>query len=247
MKVYMAKKKIVGTVLFYMAFTFLVITFAIPALILACLPARWRYTNRFYGWGSFFCYWLLLKATRMQVTIRGKENIPHESAIFVANHQSLLDIPLLGQLAHGVPQVWLLKEDLQKVPVFGFFVSRMGILVDRRTLGTALQALTRTLDVANHQLHVMIFPEGARFVDNHIHAFFSGFAVIAQKTRRPVVPVLIQNVGKVYPPGGHWVYDYPVTVTIGRTMIIGPQEDERAFVQRVHAWFVQQMEQPHDT
>lgn len=242
MKEFMAKKKIFGTVLFYFTFALLFIIFAIPAVILALLPSRWRYTNKLFGWGAFICYWLLVKATCLRVTLYGKEHLPTTAAIFVANHQSLLDIPLLGQLVFGKPHLWLLKEDLQKVPVFGFIVKRFGILVDRRTLATAGQALTQSLNVANGQMDIMIFPEGGRYIDDSIHSFFSGFAIIAQKTGRPVIPVFMKNLNRVYPPHSRWIYNYPVTITIGEPMKMMEGEAERAFVHRVREWFVQQME-----
>ena len=87
----------------------------------------------------------------------------------------------------------------------------------------------------------MLFPEGGRYLDDKIHAFFYGFAMIAKETGRPVVPVILLNINKAYPPGSFFVYDYPIHIIIGEPFIMQKDETEDQFVHRVHKWFVEQM------
>ncbi len=232
------------TIFFYTVMLLVALIFAVPALIIACLPARWRYDSKLYGRLLQLGSWILLRATLLPVKITGWENIPNESVIFAANHQSFLDIPLLGAMARGAPQIWFFKEELARIPVFGFFIRRMGVIVDRRTLGKATQALSSGLRLSNGmKRHIVIFPEGARFTDGKVHAFLSGFAIIAKHTKRPVVPVMLYNTGKIAAPRAFFINNYPFRVVIGQPFRIGDEEPERAFVQRVHQWFVAQQEQ----
>ena len=87
---------------------------------------------------------------------------------------------------------------------------------------------------------MIIFPEGGRYSDGKVHDFLWGFAIIARKTGRPVVPVLIVDTYKVYPMGSFFVNYSPIKVIIGKPFVMLEQESDEAFIKRVHAWFLQQ-------
>jgi len=213
----------------------------IPCFIIALLPKRWRYDNRIYYFFVQLFYQAALKASGLKITIKGLENLPKRPAIFAANHQSALDIPILGSLVGLYPHVWLFYVRYAKVPIFGFIVRRMNVVVDPSGLKRLVASLYKAADLVQGQnRHVMIFPEGGRFTDGKVHTFFYGFALLAKKLDRPVVPVFLQNVGKAYPPGSFWIYPQPIYVTIGPAMHFEEDETEDQFLQRVHAWFLEQ-------
>lgn len=117
----------------------------------------------------------------------------------------------------------------------------MNVVVDPsglRKLVASLNEAVRLVEGKNS--HVMIFPEGGRYTDGKVHNFFYGFAVLAKKLHRPVVPVCMHNLGKVYPPYSFFVYNYPIKVIIGEPMHFKENETEEQFLQRVHAWFLAQ-------
>lgn len=212
-----------------------------PCFFVACLPASWRYENRIFYWCINFFYRTICWATFLPITIRGKENLPKQPAIFVANHQSSLDIPLLGRLMHAQPHVWLFLAKFAKIPVLGFIARRMNVIVDHRGIRRLVGSLKEVLMIIHHyKTHVLLFPEGGRYIDGTIHHFFYGFAILAKETNRPVIPVMIRNINKVYPPGAFLIRQFPVSITIGKPFILNEGESEDAFVQRVHAWFVAQ-------
>ena len=66
-----------------------------------------------------------------------------------------------------------------------------------------------------------------------------GFSVIAKKTKSPVVPVLIKNAYKAYPPGSFYLRYVPITVIVGKPFMIEQDESDDAFTQRVRSWFLQ--------
>src|SRR5947209_8432794 len=67
-------------------------------LICLCIPQRILFSHKFFFYISAFFYQFILKCSFLPITFIGKENIPHEPAIFASNHQSSLDIPILGSL-----------------------------------------------------------------------------------------------------------------------------------------------------
>jgi 1-acyl-sn-glycerol-3-phosphate acyltransferase len=69
-----------------------------------------------------------------------------------------------------------------------------------------------------------------------------GFVILAKKTGRPVVPICIVNLNKVYPPNSFWVYRHPIRAIVGIPMTLQEGESDIQFRDRVVAWFKQQGE-----
>ena len=183
------------------------------------------------------------KCLLVPIKIVGKENLPNKQAIFVANHQSTMDIPLLGSLVNGFPHVWLAKAELMRTPILNVIMPRIAISVDMSSPQRAVRSLKEAVDaVKGKRRHVMIFPEGGRYTDGDVHKFYSGFVILAKQLDRPVVPVRIFGVDKVYPPGSFWIKSHPITIVVGEPMRIQEGEDDDTFKKRVHQWFIDQKE-----
>ena len=219
--------------------------YLIPIIIFICIPMRWRYNSRIVFWLMYWFYVAVLKCSLLPIRFIGKENVPKKKpAIFVANHQSSLDIPLVGVLADGASHIWLAKQELMASPVLRFVLPFFSVLVDMSSPKKAVRSLREVFILLNENViqDVMIFPEGARYTDGKIHDFFGGFVILAKKTGRPVVPVCIIGVNKVYPPDSFLVYWHPITVIVGKPFVYQEQDSDEAFKQRVYQWFVEQME-----
>lgn len=215
----------------------------IPALLILPLPARWRYHNRLYYLFADFFYRSLVWASLVPIKWVGRENIPSTPAILVANHQSSLDIPLVGALLKRFPHIWLAKTDLLDSPILRFILPRVAIMVDMSSPLKGMRSLVEAIKVMNgYQMHAVIFPEGTRYTDGEVHHFFAGFAMLAKKSGRPVVPIRIFGLHKVYPPETFLIHYHPVTVVVGEPMIMQESETEEQFRDRVHQWFVEQKE-----
>ncbi len=236
------------TLIFYFCVGVLCLIFIPPLFVIACLPARYRYENKFIFTLLDWFYKLLLRVSFLKINIQGKQNLPSSPAIFVANHQSSADIPVLGSLCNGYPHVWLVLSYYAKTPVMGFFVRRMFIPVDRANAAKAARSLIQIYRfVSKHKRHVLIFPEGTRRTDGKIHEFYGGFAIIAKKTGQPVIPIFMPTTGKIYPPASFYLYSYPLIIIIGEPFYCGEDETEQAFTQRVRQWFLKENEKySHD-
>jgi len=228
----------------FLLFLIMVVAF-VPAIIFFLIPARWRYQSKLFFWFVNIVYWAILKASLLPVQFVGLENIPKDTpVIFAGNHQSSFDIPIMGKLANANPHVWLALKDLMESPILRFILPKVSILVDTSSPWKAVRSLLQVMDlVKGKNIHIMIFPEGGRFDDDKVHEFFGGFAILAKRTERPVVPVFIHNVNKIYPPGSFLVHWYPIKVVIGKPFVFRDGETDEAFVQRVYQWFVKESEQ----
>ncbi len=204
-------------------------------------PAKYRYDSKvLFGLAAIF-YRLTLRCLLVPISYYGKENLPNEAAIFVGNHQSAMDVPLMGVLTRGVPHIWLAWKDLMKSPILRFILPRVAVLVDTTTPMTAVRSLLQVISLTNsHKRHIMIFPEGGRYTDGKVHDFFGGFVVLAKKLGRPVIPVYIKDIQRVYPPFAFLIRYYPVKVTIGKPMLYTEQDTDATFKNRIYAWFCEQ-------
>ena len=240
----MTIKTLIHTIISRALLLVTILIFLIPMIIFMCIPQKWRYSHRFIFLPVHWFYCALLKCSLVPVTYKGLENIPYgKPVIFAGNHQSSLDIPLMGILSKGVPHIWLAKQELMDSVFIRFIVPLIAVLVDVTSPKKAMASLRKIISLANnHCRNLMIFPEGARYTDDKVHEFFGGFVMIAKKTGRPVIPVYINGVNKVYPPESILVYWYPITVTVGEPFVLQQDESDEHFKQRVYNWFVEQQE-----
>jgi 1-acyl-sn-glycerol-3-phosphate acyltransferase len=221
------------------------IVFLIPIIIFICIPQKYRYRHSLFFYPVYWFYSLILKGSMLPITYKGIENIPQDKpVIFVANHQSTLDIPLLGVLSKYTPHVWLAKAELMDTFFVRWVVPLLSVLVDVTSPRESMLSLRRILNVVNnHDCNLMIFPEGTRHIDGKIHDFFGGFVILAKKLNRPVVPVCMIGINKAYPPETFWVYLYPITVIVGKPFMYEQSDTDESFKKRVYDWFVEQVEQ----
>jgi 1-acyl-sn-glycerol-3-phosphate acyltransferase len=118
--------------------------------------------------------------------------------VFVANHQSLADIPLIAHLRHDAK--WLAKAELFRVPVFGWFMRLAGdIPVERGDRRKAAQSLLKCASFLRQGCSIMFFPEGTRSRDGQVLPFNDGPFQLAIREQIPVVPVVVEGTGNALP------------------------------------------------
>lgn len=136
---------------------------------------------------------LILVTTGVQVERRGLERrTPGRTYIFVSNHQSIYDIPIVFA---GLP--WQLriiaKASLGRFPFLGWHLSRTGhLLVDRRH-PDPVGILRRWKALVSQGLSLIVFPEGTRSADGQVGRFKAGSFLLAIQAGLPLVPVSIRG------------------------------------------------------
>lgn len=137
--------------------------------------------------------WLILATTGVDVDVRGLERLtPGTTYIFVSNHQSIYDIPIIFW---NVP--WQLriiaKASLGRFPFLGWHLSRTGhLLVDRRR-PDPIGILKRWKALVSQGLSLIVFPEGTRSADGNVGRFKGGSILLAIQAGLPLVPVSVSG------------------------------------------------------
>lgn len=145
----------------------------------------------------------ILAVSSIKVTVKGLSNIdPAASYIYMSNHQSNYDIPVLqGYLP--IQFRWLAKAELFKIPIFGRGMRGAGyISIDRSNRRAAFKSLKEAAKIIKSGVSVLIFPEGTRSLDGDIRPFKKGGFVLAVDSGVPIVPVIIHGTRAIMPKGG---------------------------------------------
>lgn len=155
-----------------------------------------------YCWGMGIMA-LGVRAAGIRVRREGLENIrPGTQYIFLSNHVSNLDPPVLLPAIPGMTSVFL-KRELMKIPLLGTAM-RMGKFVPV-SRGNSREEARRSVDAAvdalRSGLHITIFPEGTRSPDGRLQPFKKGAFFLAEGTGAPVIPVVIRGTERMMPKG----------------------------------------------
>lgn len=230
---------ILYTIISRIILTIIILIIALPLTVCFLFGGKYIVDNKLFLLVQRFFDWACVRLALIPITYKGLENLPPHSCIVVANHQSSFDIPLIGYILRKRPHIWIAWAELTKGPLLKFLLPRIAILVDVSSPTRAVRTLVQAISIVkSHPWDLVIFPEGARHTDGNVHQFFGGFALIAKKINRPVIPVKIIGVNKVYPPKTFWMHWHPITVIVGPAMSIGAEETEHEFKDRVYEWFV---------
>lgn len=222
---------------------FLLIIIVIPLIPIVLIAACFSRTKRFSSVFLFkivdFFYGLALRCLLVPISYEGQENMPKVPAIIIANHQSSLDIPLVGLTFAGSPHIWLARKELMNTLVLRWILTVFAKVVDVHSTRSAAVALRSVIVLAQKtNAHVVLFPEGSRSLDGSLQSFFDGYVLLAKKLHRPVVPVFIHNVCNVYPRGSFFIKRVPIQVVVGKPMSMSDYADEKLFKEAIFNWFL---------
>ena len=138
----------------------------------------------------------ILNVTGVRLSVEGLDNIPKDGpCVFVANHRSYYDIPLL-LAGLDEPYGILAKEELGKIPLLNRWMKLLGcVFVQRDDVRASVRALNDATAIVESGRSFIIFPEGTRYKGEEGGAgeFKAGAFRIAVKTGAPVVPVAISG------------------------------------------------------
>jgi 1-acyl-sn-glycerol-3-phosphate acyltransferase len=119
--------------------------------------------------------------------------------IFMANHASNLDPPILIPIVPGRCSV-LVKQELFRTPILGTGMKMADLVpVDRRDRGSAIESVNAAVAVLRRGLHMVVFPEGTRSSDGRLLPFKKGPFHLAIDSGVFVVPVTILGTFEMWP------------------------------------------------
>lgn len=143
---------------------------------------------------------LTLAGVRLRV--EGKSKLDStQSYVIVGNHNSALDFIIH---AHAFPGVFrfLAKQELQKIPVFGFVVRKMCLVVDRRSAMSRARSVVALKQQLAEGWSIFIYPEGSRNkTQSPLAPFYDGAFRIAIQTGAPIAIETIINIDHITAKG----------------------------------------------
>ena len=125
------------------------------------------------------------------------------NVVFMANHQSELDILILYVALNRFTLNFIAKESLRKVPFLGWAMRAAGhVFVDRENRRKAMKSMDEAMERTKRGNSIVIFPEGTRNKStDSLLDFQVGGMIIAIKCGLPIVPVIISGSGDIMPSG----------------------------------------------
>lgn len=177
----------------------LMMTLGVPVLIFNMIitpgPRALRRNIRFLH-HVFTPVFLTLVGIRLWVEGRQHLN-PAQSYVIVANHQTALDFIVH---AHAFPGVFrfLAKQELQRIPVFGWVVKKMCLTVDRRNAMSRARSVVELKNQLAEGWSIFIYPEGGRNrTEEPLAPFFDGAFRIAIQTKAPIAIQTAVNIRQI--------------------------------------------------
>lgn len=142
----------------------------------------------------FLKAWLrgLFKLFMIRVDVDGLENLdPNQHVVYMVNHVSLLDIPLIGGFVPGFLR-GIEASRQHRWPLYGRAMRRLGnIPIEREKVQASLGAIAAGLELLEQGVSLVIFPEGGRTSDGKLKNFKKLPFHLAKQAKVPLVPIAI--------------------------------------------------------
>jgi 1-acyl-sn-glycerol-3-phosphate acyltransferase len=187
----------------------LVFILAIPTLI---LPAKLTLYC-----GKFLAYYIILILRlflNTKVIFHGLENLRKVEKFFIASaHQSMFETFVL-QAPLKFP-VFILKKELLRIPLFGWYLKKIGSIeiIRGKTTKKNLDFLDKIKNtIQKHNRPLLIFPQGTRVESDDRSPFKKGVGRIYDSLKIPCIPIAL-NSGKVWPKNSFMKYQGDIHVS----------------------------------
>ncbi len=176
----------------------------LPLILLPALLGESVRPVSFFGlkaWATIFHTF-----TGVRYYAEGQENLlGYPAYIYVSNHTSFLDVPALPLFMPGqfCP---LGKKELLKIPVLGWIVKTVCIIVDRSSAQSRKESIRELKKLISQGTSVFIFPEGSmNRTELPLRPFYDGAFRIAIETQTPILPMVVINAGNLFRPGTAYI------------------------------------------
>jgi 1-acyl-sn-glycerol-3-phosphate acyltransferase len=163
----------------------------------------------------------------LRADVRGLENLPKGGCVIAAKHQSAFETFLFHTVVEDA--VYVLKHELGRIPVVGWYLRSSGqVFVDRSAGAAALKSMVKEVRVAlDRGSQVIIFPEGTRVAPDDQLPYHPGVSALYTQLQAPVVPVAL-NSGLFWPRNGF--VKRPGTVVVEFLPPMPPGLNRKAFM-----------------
>ncbi|SFD06347.1 lysophospholipid acyltransferase family protein [Clostridium uliginosum] len=140
----------------------------------------------------------VMKLSGAKINVIGLDNLPKdETILFISNHQSNFDIPLLMSCI-DIPKGFIAKKELSSLPFISTWMKYINcIFMDRTNLRKSAEAIVDGIKLLKGGYSMVIFPEGTRSKGKEIAEFKAGSFKLATKSKCVIVPITINGTYKL--------------------------------------------------
>ena len=190
----------IRTIFFYFCITISFIVTSFFRIKIKLLTNRGDITKReecihkvVYTWARF-----VINISGAKVNVIGLENLPKDQTVlFVSNHQSNFDIPLLIS-SINIPKGFIGKKELEKWPFISTWMKYIKcIFMDRDNLRKSAQSIVEGINLLKSGYSMVVFPEGTRSKGKPVGEFKGGSFKLATKSKCPIIPLTINGTYKL--------------------------------------------------
>jgi len=180
--------------------------------------------GKLMGYWSSFCLKFFLST---KIIIKGVENIIHDEKFFIASsHQSMFETFYLQTIFNS--PVFILKKELLSIPVFGWYLKKIGCISIKRGKTTKdnlgfFDDIFKT--TSNSKRPLIIFPQGTRVMPDERPSFKKGASRIYEELKIKCQPIAI-NSGYVWPKKGLKHSNKTITISILEPIKAGFSKEE---------------------
>ncbi|URZ01399.1 lysophospholipid acyltransferase family protein [Clostridium felsineum] len=149
--------------------------------------------NVIFNWAK-----TILKVIGIKVNVKGIENIPKDTCVFISNHQSNVDfLAIMGTIDKQIG--FIAKKEILKIKVVSGWMRMMHcVFIDRNDIRKSLMAINEGVDNLKKGYSMAIFPEGTRSKSSNMSEFKKGSLKLATKANAIVVPIAIDGGYKLF-------------------------------------------------
>lgn len=179
---------------------YVVLVIVITPFLLICMLTGMREPLMAVGlWSARFS----LRVLGIKAEASGRERLdPHTPYVYMPNHESFIDGPLIMTLFPGKARV-IAKESILKVPIAGTAMRHVGFVpVDRKGVERGKKSIAQAAALMKERGYsFLVFPEGTRTLDGSLGPFRRGGFFLALENGAPIVPVTITGTRELMPKG----------------------------------------------
>jgi 1-acyl-sn-glycerol-3-phosphate acyltransferase len=190
MKVIITILKAIYTI--YVALLFVIFLFVIfPLVIIASFFGKIKGGNFIYHLCILWTDYLFFLSGIFTKKIIESPIDKNKQYVFVFNHISYLDIPIIMKALRGIHFRVLGKAEMSKIPIFGFLYRNAVVSVDRSSATNRAKSVLQLKAVLRKDISVVISPEGTfNMTGKPLKEFYDGAFKVAIETQTPIKPLL---------------------------------------------------------
>lgn len=205
------------TIFFYVGFALSLISASIYRIKIKFLTTKGDAKKRTayihkksHSWAKF-----IMGIAGAKINIIGLENLPKdETVLFVSNHQSNFDIPLLLSTI-DIPKGFIAKKELESWPFISTWMKYINcIFMDRTNLRKSAESIVEGANLLKSGYSMVIFPEGTRSKGQPVDEFKGGSFKLAIKSKCKIVPLTINGTYKLLEANNNRIKGADISLTI---------------------------------